>query len=125
MLERKVTVVHNTTLQLNSVRKDHKAFAWGNIRNLFEFGPYTVAEYVPYSEHNGHPMYFGWITDTADTEPVPVYSAWDSLDAAIIGLMARKNNRQHMEDAVYVLMNVGTTEPMLYGKNVQYKKANV
>jgi hypothetical protein len=60
-----------------------KHFAWGQIQEIHEIGPYKIIEYV--CKSTGEDLFHGEI-DGEDT-----HESWDSLDDALAGLIVRRN----------------------------------
>ena len=80
--------------EVEAVKAGAERFPWGRIIDWHKLGEYDIAEYHPYDEKSNRDLFLnrervafhGWI-DGRDAS-----SSWDTLERAIVGLIAIKRD---------------------------------
>lgn len=84
----------------NDLRKvrNGEPFTWGQIIKIMDIGSYTVASFwYRATDTTEREMFHGWING------VDCGHSWDSLEAAIVGLIAYKNDGPNSRAGEYFM----------------------
>lgn len=99
------------TTDLEVIQAEPFRFTWGEVITIERIGVYTIVEYYPWqvegaSVHTGEPnrderSYFGYIDGKSTSQ------SWESLDAALAGLIARRHEGLNSRAGEYFMKMIG------------------
>lgn len=94
----------DSTTVLHHLRNKTYRFVWGQILEIMDIGPYSIASYHPHQNKDGRismkiddsrTQFHGWL-DGQDTG-----RAWHTLDEALVGLVAFRAEGPNSRAAEY------------------------
>ena len=71
----------NKTTDLESIRKDHSCFHWGEVVDIHDVGPYAIVEY----NRQGNVLFHVYVCE------VSTHTSCETLDEALIYAISHRN----------------------------------